>query len=315
MTAEVVEATLPVGAAEIVCEGASREEWLAHRRTGIGGSDIAGVLGISPFKSPMSVYVDKRGDVADDGETERMRWGSLLEAPMRQALSEEIDAQVLVPRPITMYRAKAGPCALYSPDAFAPREEALVELKTTDLRLSSRWLDDEGQPAVPVYYEAQVQWGLGILGLPRAFVYVLIGGNDPRLFTLEADPEVFADMLARAEEFWKANVVAGVMPETDGLAATTEALKRLLGRSEPASRIDVDDDFVELLQSFEAAKAFTKSARQREDAIANAIKARMAGVEEAWRGEELVCTFRSYDVKESYRPATTGRRLTPRLPK
>jgi putative phage-type endonuclease len=56
----------------------TRDEWLAARRTGIGGSDIAAILGLSPWRTPLDVYRDKV-DGAEQPETEAMRWGRLLE--------------------------------------------------------------------------------------------------------------------------------------------------------------------------------------------------------------------------------------------
>jgi len=35
-----------------------REQWLALRKKGIGGSDAAGVMGMSPWSSPLSVWAD-----------------------------------------------------------------------------------------------------------------------------------------------------------------------------------------------------------------------------------------------------------------
>ena len=48
--------------------GLSREEWLNYRRQGIGGSDVAAVLGVSPFRTARDVYYDKLGisAVSDD---------------------------------------------------------------------------------------------------------------------------------------------------------------------------------------------------------------------------------------------------------
>ena len=39
--------------------GLPREEWLAYRKTGIGGSEVAAVFGISPFGTSRDVYYDK----------------------------------------------------------------------------------------------------------------------------------------------------------------------------------------------------------------------------------------------------------------
>ena len=38
--------------------GLSREEWLAYRRMGIGGSDAAAILGISPVRTAADLYYD-----------------------------------------------------------------------------------------------------------------------------------------------------------------------------------------------------------------------------------------------------------------
>ncbi len=39
----------------------SREQWLAFRRLGIGGSDVAAIMGISPFVTSRDLYYDKIG--------------------------------------------------------------------------------------------------------------------------------------------------------------------------------------------------------------------------------------------------------------
>lgn len=59
----------------------SREEWLAYRRQGIGGSDAASVLGISPFRTGVDLYYDKLGHPIEDSEENwvAMEMGNLLE--------------------------------------------------------------------------------------------------------------------------------------------------------------------------------------------------------------------------------------------
>ena len=50
-------------------ENLSRDEWLKWRRRGIGGSDAAAVLGISPFRTARDLYYDKMGIVVDTDDT------------------------------------------------------------------------------------------------------------------------------------------------------------------------------------------------------------------------------------------------------
>ena len=49
-------------------ENLPREEWLAYRRKGIGGSDASAVLGISPFRTGVDLYYDKLGQSVEDDE-------------------------------------------------------------------------------------------------------------------------------------------------------------------------------------------------------------------------------------------------------
>ena len=51
----------------------SRDAWLAARRSGIGGSDIAAICGLSPYQTPYDVWLDKLGQ----WETvARLDWGA-----------------------------------------------------------------------------------------------------------------------------------------------------------------------------------------------------------------------------------------------
>lgn len=59
-----------------------REEWLNYRRRGIGGSDVAAILGVSPFRTARDIYYDKIGVVAvepDESNWVPLEMGNLLE--------------------------------------------------------------------------------------------------------------------------------------------------------------------------------------------------------------------------------------------
>ena len=58
------------------------EEWLAYRRRGIGGSDVAAIMGISPFRTARDLYFDKRGIAPfedNEGNWVAMKMGHFLE--------------------------------------------------------------------------------------------------------------------------------------------------------------------------------------------------------------------------------------------
>ena len=58
------------------------EEWLAYRRRGIGGSDVAAIMGISPFRTARDLYFGKRGIAPfedNEGNWVAMKMGHFLE--------------------------------------------------------------------------------------------------------------------------------------------------------------------------------------------------------------------------------------------
>lgn len=224
-------------AAEVVVEGADRQEWLAAR--GYGGSTIAAILGLSPHATPVTAYLERTGQLPEEEPHEAMRWGTRLEQPIADGFSEETGIPTFQPPPITMYRSKELALATCSPDRFigtdldgmgiafgVPRVDGLYEGKMTSAYLAENWKDEDGKTKAPVWYEAQVVWNLGVLGLPYAELVALIGGNRLVHIHIEASPEIFADMLHTVEMFERDCVEARQIPEVDGSYTTTRALKR-----------------------------------------------------------------------------------------
>lgn len=66
---------------EISTKDMTHEDWLAERRKGIGGSDIATILGLNKWKSPLQLFLEKTGKVqAEDlSDKEVIYWGNVLE--------------------------------------------------------------------------------------------------------------------------------------------------------------------------------------------------------------------------------------------
>ena len=62
-----------------------RTAWLNERRKGIGGSDVAAIIGLSPWTTPLDIYEQKLGIALPSEETEAMYWGTALEPAIRQA--------------------------------------------------------------------------------------------------------------------------------------------------------------------------------------------------------------------------------------
>ena len=70
-----------------------RTEWLKWRQKGLGGSDIAGILGLSPWTTPFGVYFDKVTPVEDqvDDDDKAKRRGRLLERAVGDWMAGELE--------------------------------------------------------------------------------------------------------------------------------------------------------------------------------------------------------------------------------
>ena len=74
----------------------SREEWLAYRRQGLGGSDAASVLGISPFRTAMDLYYDKRNLPIEDDEGNRVYYCCLYGNNEEEVIIRHIDRRLCI---------------------------------------------------------------------------------------------------------------------------------------------------------------------------------------------------------------------------
>lgn len=187
----------------------TRAEWLADRKTGIGGSDIAAILGLSKWRTPLDVYLDKRGEAAPQDENEAMHWGNVHEAAIRSHYEAVTGRRVTVPGMIR------GEDASHIANVDGITDDGrILEIKT------ARYPDGWGEPGsdqVPMHYLLQVQWYMAITSLPVADVAVLIGGNEFRLYEVPADPELHTTMQEAAADFWEC-VVTGTPPAPVSLA-------------------------------------------------------------------------------------------------
>ena len=207
-------------------------EWHAARAAGIGGSEIAAVLGLSPYESRFSLWHRKQGMAAPVEENEVMYWGRLHEPTICMEFARRHPEWVVQEAPT--YAAAGRPWQIANPDRLLIADgvpAALLEAKTA--RDDTGW-GDEGTGDIPVYYRAQCLWYCDVLGLPRCHVAVLIGGSDYREYTVEYDPADALQMRAAGAEFMR-SLADGERPSIDGHGATYQTVREL-----PEGLDDVD---------------------------------------------------------------------------
>lgn len=195
----------------------------AVRSQGLGGSDAAPALGLSPWKSALELYLEKRGELeqADISEKAPIRWGNLLEPLVRQEwLRATGRTHIVVPE--QTFSHPDHPWMLANLDGMVPGDR-ILEVKTA--RSGEGW-GEPGTDQIPEHYVTQVQHYLAVTGFELADVAVLIGGSDFRVYTLEADRELQELIIDGERQFWQ-RVEAGTPPEPDLTDRPLEIVRRL----------------------------------------------------------------------------------------
>ncbi len=190
-------------------QSAKRDNWLKDRQKGIGGSDIAAILGKSPFKTALSVWSDKRHISKPWAGNKNTKWGQLQECVILQQYKEQTGRNLkCFTNSPKIFRNEKYPLFGVSPDSVWLRDEGGTEAKN----VSSMGYDWSGAEWPPDYYVLQCHGCMMALNKPRWDLAALIDGHEFRIFELHADQEFHAMLYAKCEAWWKQFVETGVEP-------------------------------------------------------------------------------------------------------
>jgi putative phage-type endonuclease len=204
-------------------------EWFRVRANGLGGSEIAAVLGLSPWESRFSLWHRKAGTLGGQADTAPMSWGRRLEAPIADAFHDN-HPELKTRRAGGMWKSKARPWQLANPDRFITSDltgPQILEIKTAHSSQAFEWgLTGGDADGVPIYYRCQCLWYLDTFGLERAHLAVLIGGSDYREFVIDYDEAEAGVMRAAGLEFLT-TLAGNQRPPIDESDATYQAVREL----------------------------------------------------------------------------------------
>lgn len=181
-------------------------EWHAARHGRIGGSSIAAAMGWSPYETPDQLAARMAGTLDPKPTSRAMARGNYLEAGIADWLADDKGLTYDPDASAATWAHDLYRWAIYNPDRITT-DGALVEIKTTHDRSEENGWGRAGTDRIPLYYAAQVQWGMGILDLPFCWVAVLAGAINGRpsldmaVYRVPADPDAFAFLFARAQRF------------------------------------------------------------------------------------------------------------------
>lgn len=250
----------------------------AVRARGIGGSEIAAILGLDPRRDAYSVWAEKLGLVRRKPPNERMEAGKFLEQGIAHWYAARTHRQVSWCDETTCHPDRewqvATPDALIGIDGpWAPWAGGL-DCKNVAFDQRDKW-GESGTDAVPVPIHLQCQWYCDVLDLPWWDVAACLGGNQLDIYRVNRDEDIITAAREEGDRFWHENVLARVAPPAGPSPATTEALSEMYPQHVANIRFASPAEG-ELLAELKAANEAWEPVNARCVAAENQLKAAIA---------------------------------------
>ena len=214
----------------IRCE--DNDGWLEQRKKGIGGSDVAAIMGLSPWKSPLEVWMEKTGRMSapDLSDKESVAMGTELEGDVLEMYRRR-HPESRVQRVNAILTSADRPWAQASLDGITRDPElgwGVLEIKTGSK--NSEWAE-----GVPLHYLTQVTHYLSVTGYPFADVAALVGdfGLHYHEYRVMRDEEDLQSVVESVDEFWTDYVEKDSMPPyVSALPSEAKALYEIYKHSD-----------------------------------------------------------------------------------
>lgn len=287
----VVNGIDPADAVQILPPNPDRAEWLMMRRTGIGGSDVSALVGLSAYTSRWSLWEDKTGRAELDQEpSEAAEMGLLLEPVVRDRFAR---LQRVTVAPAGMLRSQRWPWMLANPDGLILDDRHGYEGKTCSAYQLHEW-GSADDPLIPDHAELQAQWCMAVTGWTGWWVAVLIGGQHNRYRFVHRDDRLIEHLVQVSHDFWTRNVLADVEPEVDGSEALARELKARNKVSAPESEVQIRGDEFDLLRLLHGkATQALGDATADVEAVKNRVRKHLGDREQLRCGDQTLATWKT----------------------
>jgi predicted phage-related endonuclease len=245
----------------------------ADRRYFLGASEVAAVLGVSPWATPLDVWVDKQGDSVEGEVLAQHERGQYLESGIvRWGAAKlgalEVEDGIPISDPFVV--DERWPNVGMHPDAGLRLLDGdrICEAKTS--RDAAEW-GDEDEAQLPQHILVQTSVQSAIAEVPVVCVAYLPIADKLKVYELERRPDIEDDIMTMAQEWWDRHVVCGIAPEIDGSKKYRDHLTRKSSYiCEPM--FVAGDDEARLLRDFLAAKAAAKEVEAEVNRLGNLLR-------------------------------------------
>lgn len=268
-------------------------EWLEERRSSVGASEVAAVMGLSPWNTALDIYKSKQG-VDREFDPLLSFVGHASEPIMHEWVEKFSGVQVKL-EPAFMARSTAYPFLHASFDRVSSDPFTTWQFKTVHHYSGHKW--DEG---IPTDVRVQVQAEMLVAGTAKAAVVVWIGGREFRLFWEYRDTRFIEEhMIPALTQFW-GDLQNGVPPAPSTPGELAEAWP------DDAGELEAPEVALEWIEKLAFLLATAKEAEAEEKEIQQAIGTFMLDSQAdtlTHNGQKLL-TYKKQKGRESFDTAT-----------
>lgn len=255
----------------------SREEWLELRKKYIGGSDAASVVGLNDYQSPYALWAEKRGIQPPFAGNLRTRIGTEMEPVIAKLFEEETGKKVQNCN-FSLIN-DSFPWAVADVDRMVIGEDAILEIKSTSALNLKHYKNGD----YPARFYVQVMHYLAVTGKQKAYLAVLIGNSDFRIFEIERDEDEISALMEAEKQFY-GYMQSGEEPPAN--AVDVESIKL----AHPTSNGTSIELFGQqnIMREYLELKARIAALEKEADGIAAVLKQDMGDAEKGTDGEYIV---------------------------
>ena len=263
----------------------THEEWVTLRKSGIGGSDAAAVIGMNPYSSAITVYANKKDLSKEIEDNEAMRQGRDFEAYAAMRYTEKTGKAVRNDN--FMYCDDTYDFLIANIDRRIVGENAGLEIKTMS---SFNGYNLEGNEIPPQYY-VQCQHYIMVMGFDYMDLAVLVYQKGLYVIRIDRNDDFIRDMRQSEVAFWTDSILNNQIPAPDGSDASIETLKELYPTAKADSEIEILG-LDEMIEEYKALSDLAKDYKERQEAAKAKICAIM-GDYEVGIGDNYGCSWKN----------------------
>jgi putative phage-type endonuclease len=262
-----------------------RAEWLELRKSGIGSSEVATILGLNPYETPYQLWRRRKGLDAPKEDTPAMKAGRYLEDAVARYWAEETGHKIIPSSAADILFVNSDKDFLRaSPDRlFRVHGEntGILECKTTQKDIDP---DD-----VPNNWFLQLQYQLGVAELEYGALAWLTSGRDFGCKNFAFVPDLYGWMCDNVEKFWMDNILGDKEPEIVSIQdIQTKYVMHMAGKV-----IQGNNEFFDDCLALKEVKEKIKELEGKKHIFEDAIKTFIKDAEAVMYGGEIVATWKS----------------------